>query len=578
MPIATILDVQTRDPALESWKDFIDFLVWLKEERNANYIDFLACNLWKSNDWKYIINTIKSQHNIHIRASIDVTGNGGNFILESDNVDTIGIYFTEQIVDYKYSFYYSTNTFYTKNSISLPIPIDASNGAGLVTVDNLSTFFGKRSTTTGLVSGWQNTALASDLSNVVYVISNERATAALLSNGNVVCWGWDLYGGNCSSVASQLYNIKKIIGSNSAFTALRSDGAVYSWGSADSTIDINTARTANIPPSAVNLTNCKDIYANYNGFCALKNDNTVVTWANATTSYDLTTITNITKIVASENYLAALSSTSNTVILWGQGSYISTAGKVTQTILDVWISNTNIYCLCQSGSTLTLQNVNGAVLYTLPAGVTVKQYIQMNAGNYIFHFSDNSIRVSIAGAITFQTNIVQVITNDYCYMGLKADGTVVAGGDSRFGANLANVPSGLINNIVRLYSTQNSIGALKSDGTFIYFGLMGVYSYYYATASNNIQLLNPGDYANFQNINTIYESYGGYVFVYNNGTIKSIGKYGKDIGVNSTGVDAGTAYCYTLPAVANKNLVLFPFGDTAIVAQVTPYEYIYPNS
>ncbi len=574
MEMATIIDVKNQDPMLETWKDFINFLVWLKNERDVQYVDFLACDLWKSENWKYIINTIKETYGIHIRASIDITGEGGNFILESDNFDTIGVYFTQDILNYKHSFYYSVGVFYTKTQISEPLPIDPSMGLGLVTQDNLSAFFGKRSP---YVSA-QNTILANDLSNVVYVLSNEQASCALLANKNIVCWGTTNYGGNIpASIVPELYDIVKIVGSKSAFSILRADGRVFAWGTTDSFIDIYTARTANITPNQVDLNNIKDIYSSYDGFAGLKNDGTIVTWGSITTSYNLSTVQNVIKIIPSENYFTAWSS-DGYALLWGNNSYIYSAFKAGHTVLDIYVNYYSIFYLYQAGTTKTIQSSSNVVIYTLPAGVTVKEYMQLNGTNYLFWFTDGSVRATLAGVTTTHTNIVQVIGNDSAWMGLKADGTVVSGGDVRFGARLTDVPSALINNIVRLYATSYSFGALKADGTFIYFGLMGVYGYYYVSATNNFQYLNPNDYPSLSNIKTVYESNGGYIFVYNDGTIKRLGKYGKSVGFDSTGADPGSYYVYTLTKPANKNLILFPFANSAIVAQVTPYEAITPST
>ena len=99
-------DLETVDPALNSWQEYIDFLLWLKNERGTNYIDLLACNLWANPNWRYMIETVRSVYDIYIRASVDITGEDGDFILESDNFDTIGVYFTENILNYKYNFYY----------------------------------------------------------------------------------------------------------------------------------------------------------------------------------------------------------------------------------------------------------------------------------------------------------------------------------------------------------------------------------------------------------------------------------------------------------------------------------------
>lgn len=574
MRMATILDVENGDPTLESWSDFVEFLMWLKVERGVTTVDFLACNLWASADWKYVINTLKSKTGLLIRASLDATGAGGNFILESDNVDTIGIYFTEQIIEYKYAFYYSPQIFYTKNAFNSSIALDPSMGLGTITVDNLSVFFGKRYDVTGTVpySSYQNVALASNLTNVVYVCSNDHASAAILSTGAVVCWGWDIYGGNCSVVSASLTNVVKVVTSNSAFAALRADGNVYTWGTTDSYIDINTTRSNNLSPSSVNMTGCADIYSNYNGFAALKTNKTVIGWGNQVTNYDLTTVLNVTKISPCENHMIALSS-DGYALLWGSGGSIKNA--VTQPILDVYGSSINILSLCKHATTQvqTLQNANGTVQFTLATGATIKRFIQLNGNSYGFHMTDNSVWLNYNGTITTYTNVVEFAANDYCCMLLKSDGTVVAVGDSRFGSDLSNVPAGANSNIAALYSTATSFGALKSDGSFIYFGILSNYSYYSAFQANY-----PNDFPYLSNIRNVYESNNGYVFTYADGSIKRVGKYGTDGGYDANGLDAGTNSAYTLTPLVNKNLHIYPFTVGAIAVQVTPYESVLPAS
>jgi len=97
--------VETVDSTLTSWSAFIGFIRFLYKiiQNNAKTIDFLACNIWSNPDWVYVINMIRVYTDIHIRASVDITGYGGNFILESDNVDLVGLYFTPDILLYKYN-------------------------------------------------------------------------------------------------------------------------------------------------------------------------------------------------------------------------------------------------------------------------------------------------------------------------------------------------------------------------------------------------------------------------------------------------------------------------------------------
>jgi hypothetical protein len=99
-----LYSVITEDPLLTTWTDFIYFLEELKRRHGSQYIDFLACNLWSNENWVYVINRIRAK-GIYIRASVDYTGSSGNFVLETDNVDTIGIYFTEEIKQYTFDLF-----------------------------------------------------------------------------------------------------------------------------------------------------------------------------------------------------------------------------------------------------------------------------------------------------------------------------------------------------------------------------------------------------------------------------------------------------------------------------------------
>lgn len=60
-----------------------------------------------------------------------------------------------------------------------------------------------------------------------------HAFAGLRSDGEVVAWGSELYGGDASSVQNDLVNVKEIFSSQSSFAALRSDGGLTVWGHQD---------------------------------------------------------------------------------------------------------------------------------------------------------------------------------------------------------------------------------------------------------------------------------------------------------------------------------------------------------
>jgi len=104
MPESILYNVEINDVNLYTWSLYIDFLLWLALENNVQHIDLLSYNLWNDLNWRYIIEKIQTTIGINVRGSIDITKSLGDFILESDNVDTIGLYFTKQIVQYKYLF------------------------------------------------------------------------------------------------------------------------------------------------------------------------------------------------------------------------------------------------------------------------------------------------------------------------------------------------------------------------------------------------------------------------------------------------------------------------------------------
>lgn len=98
------VSVSDVEPNIGSWQPFVDFVLWMKQTVGLQYLDFLACNIWSDPNWVFVIQTLKRKCGVQMRASIDITGYGGNFILESDNADLVGVYFTEDIANYKYSF------------------------------------------------------------------------------------------------------------------------------------------------------------------------------------------------------------------------------------------------------------------------------------------------------------------------------------------------------------------------------------------------------------------------------------------------------------------------------------------
>ena len=104
MPAADLSGVSVSDPELKTWQPYIQFVSNLSRATGALNLDLLACSLWSDSNWRYVIAGVEAATGVHIRSSVNVTGAGGDFILESDNVNLIGEYFTPDIMNYKYKF------------------------------------------------------------------------------------------------------------------------------------------------------------------------------------------------------------------------------------------------------------------------------------------------------------------------------------------------------------------------------------------------------------------------------------------------------------------------------------------
>ncbi|MCP4127151.1 MAG: hypothetical protein GY753_08830 [Gammaproteobacteria bacterium] len=71
------------------------------------------------------------------------------------------------------------------------------------------------------------------LNHVETIVGNEKAFAAIKTDGTVQTWGSSYWGGDSSSVASSLTGVESIAATASAFAAIKSDGTVVTWGDSE---------------------------------------------------------------------------------------------------------------------------------------------------------------------------------------------------------------------------------------------------------------------------------------------------------------------------------------------------------
>ena len=530
------------DPELESWSEFASFLQWLKRN-GANSVDFLACDLWASPDWKYVIETLRSRLGLTIRASIDITGVDGNFVLESDNVDTIGIYFTTEILNYKHNFY------------TVASPEDMWGYPNYVPLIYTAENPGYISATAySAVLGWCKSPherfgsipRTTDISNVLMVSMGTQSAAVVQTTGNVITFGSIAYGASPPpAVATNLYNITKVVSTSTWFSALRSDGRAFAWGGyydVGQFVDINS--WVNIAPwneyvliSDVSNTmvNLVEIYANAGACFGLNTSGGLIGWGMKNAGADTKRFpfsSGIIKVIPGRLSMIALKN--NGVAYFWAGTYItdSNVNSVNSNIItDAFTCDyVTVYMRTTPTNTTQITNLSGSVLYyTVPAGVRIVRTEVKDQTGIVILLSNNVLLIIVGLSCTVVNNVTDVATNPYAFVYLQ-NGTVVANGNQNYpyGSKLVHatrgVPTGVsLDNVRRLISSGSAVGALKFDNTFVWWGQVSE-PYVRTYESMSMPTLYPALYAAISsNIASVYACQSGFVFNKLDGTIISFG-------------------------------------------------------
>lgn len=462
---SVVENVTENDAELQTWSDYIDFLKWMYTNKNVVTIDLFACDLWDDSNWKYVIENVQLKNNIHIRASLNITGTGGNFILESDNFDTIGTYFTEDILQYKYAFGFQTYTGFEPygNRYFEPYILPDGNPGTLTT--NFATSTAIKFPT-----------LSSSISNVKFVVSNGNAAVIRLTTGNAIILGTTANGGNPSqtikNVLNSSTNVVKIVCNDTAFCAIYtvsndSRKRVVHWGyygaSDIETIGTGNANFKNISTvqASLDLVDIIDIDINSSGaFAALSTSGVVYAWGDKATGGDPSNSTNISGTTGNPSLATLLSGTDATFgvcsrlicgqkhfgvissnrygTVWGNKISATSGGFIYNTSVtgvdDILLATDNLQnCIflripeSVNPFSVSVSNINtsGTVnTQSLFTGVTAKsRYIIQRMGigrtaslitntlsEYLWVYLDDGLRLISFGITTGQ--VFQTLTND----------------------------------------------------------------------------------------------------------------------------------------------------------------------
>ena len=174
-----------------------DFIVYIINKYNIEYIDYLACNTLSFERWNNYYNALMQKTNVIVGASDNETGNikyGGDWILETTGEDIELIYFNKSIQYYKYLL---DNLTWVSGLTAGVFDIDVYDGNLYASVNQVNGYLIKVNTTTAAVTLNWSPILNSPFRVVIippYIYTGLQSTAQIfqlnLSNGTIVTSTW----------------------------------------------------------------------------------------------------------------------------------------------------------------------------------------------------------------------------------------------------------------------------------------------------------------------------------------------------------------------------------------------------
>lgn len=285
----SILDnVEELDNNLDSWTQFIQLISYFKNVLMASNLDLMGCSIHSNINWDFVIEKIQNELEININSSNDNTGNAqldGNWILESNNENLIGLYFTENIKTYNFVLGFTNN-----HSVFL-----MNNGNVYTCGYNKYGQLGDGTVITRYYPIQVKKDINNFLENIVQVSAGESHTVYLSNSGKVYASGYNAYRqlGDGTTVTKlfpvpvkikvtiDLSNITQISAGRVHTLFLTNDGLVYATGnSSTGQLGNGSTQTQDFPVkvkinATIDLSNIIQVSAGYLHSLFLKSDGTI---------------------------------------------------------------------------------------------------------------------------------------------------------------------------------------------------------------------------------------------------------------------------------------------------------------
>ncbi|MEL1231778.1 MAG: hypothetical protein VXA26_10725, partial [Candidatus Neomarinimicrobiota bacterium] len=278
--------------------------------------------------------------------------------------------------------------------------------------------------------GGYNLSASTSLTDIVKLVASSGAFAALKSDGTVVTWGSSDYGGSSSFgyvgttttdtgttvQVALIENIVDIVSNDRAFAALTASGGVLTWG--DISLGGFPAKIySDYTDTVESIENVNSIYSNgIHSFAAVKNDGSIYTWGTMPAQFNDPTASDmgvssgdeIQEVIGNATGWTALFTDGSTYHFGGYGSNPTDTGNSS--------SFTNIIKVYKNHYAWTALDSSGNI-YTW--GYNWNGGDHDDAGNF---YGSSQLASELAG------NVTDVIPGSTSFAAILSDGTARAWG------------------------------------------------------------------------------------------------------------------------------------------------------
>lgn len=315
----------------------------------------------------------------------------------------------------------------------------------------------------------------SELTNIVDIrgtvdSGSSGSFAALKSDGSVITWGNQEFGGNSTYVQSQLTNVEKLFSTKDSFAALKSDGSVVSWGAAD--FDAGSSYITYFSVAS-DLINVENITASSAAFAALKSDGSVITWGDPSEgaipfSKRDSLSENVTRIYSNHNAFAAVKE-GGSVVTWGSDLDGGDSSAVQSQL-------TNVKKIFSTWQAFAALKENGEVVVwgkdstlhdaaNVPAGTDLTTIAHVFSTQDAFAILRNDGSLTSWGDDSFNsagylmrknlTDVLHVFTTQHAFTAIHQNGSVSTWGDWNYGADPDYITN-IGENVLQRLNDQNN--------------------------------------------------------------------------------------------------------------------------